>query len=92
MLAQPIADMLLQQQIDAVQAATQNTQMQGMMMAGGMINAVVEEPLSHLDVVLNMATLLKISMIALLLTTVSAVSSMLKIVKYEPIKILMERN
>ncbi|MFJ8090594.1 hypothetical protein ACIQ7N_20660 [Lysinibacillus sp. NPDC095746] len=61
-------------------------------MAGGMNNAVVEEPLSHLDVVLNMITLLKISMIALWLTTVSAVSSMLKIVKYEPIKILMERN
>ncbi|MDD1504968.1 ABC transporter permease [Lysinibacillus sp. CNPSo 3705] len=92
MIAQPIADILLQQQIDAVQAATQNTQMQGMMMAGGTNNAVVEEPLSHLDVVLNMVTLLKISMIALLLTTVSAVSSMLKIVKYEPIKILMERN
>jgi len=92
MLAQPIADMLLQQQIEAIQATTQQTQMQGMIMGGGIKNAVVEEPLSHVDVVLNIVTLLQISMIALLLTTISVVSSMVKIVKYEPIKILTERN
>jgi len=91
-IAQPITNMLLQQQIESAQTTAQNTQMQNMMIMGNMNNSVSAEPLSHLDVTLDIVTTFKISIIALLLTTISAISSMTKIVKYEPSKILTERN
>ena len=90
-IAQPITNMLLQQQIASAQATAQNTQMQTMMM-GNMNDSISAEPLSHLDVALDIVTTFKISTIALLLTTISAISSMTKIIKYEPSKILTERN
>ena len=61
----------------------------GMLGGGAQVDA---EPLSELDVSLGMRTILEIIGISLLLATVAGVVSTLRITKYEPIKILMERN
>ena len=53
---------------------------------------VTAPPISQIDVGLGMDTLLQIALIALLLATVSSMMSISRITKYEPIKILMERN
>ncbi|MCL2203286.1 MAG: FtsX-like permease family protein [Defluviitaleaceae bacterium] len=62
----------------------------GGMLGGG--NQVDAEPLSELDVSLGTITILQIIGISLFLATVAGVVSTMRITKYEPIKILMERN
>jgi len=50
------------------------------------------KPLTELDVNLNVKVILLIILISLLLVSVSSVTGISYITKYEPIKILMERN
>jgi len=81
--------MLLQEQVTAAEAGA-NTGT-GMFYAGtqGDLNA---KPLSDLDVYLNIRVVTMIIMISLLLVLISSVTGISFITKYEPIKILMERN
>ncbi|MCL2499468.1 MAG: ABC transporter permease [Defluviitaleaceae bacterium] len=59
-------------------------------MAGG--NTIEAEPLSELNVSLGLMTILEIIGISLLLASLAGVASVARITKYEPMKILMERN
>jgi putative ABC transport system permease protein len=64
-------------------------QMLGMGMGGVSIDA---EPLSELDVSLGALTIMQIIGISLFLATLAGLVSITRITKYEPMKILMERN
>jgi putative ABC transport system permease protein len=100
--AQPVTNTLLEGQIQAAEQAQVQSQspyggMGGMMMGsgGGMLSGTANtnaEPLSELDVSLDLNTTLEITGIALSLATLAALISISRITKYEPIKILMERN
>lgn len=94
LMAQPVTDALLAGQIEAAEAA-QDEQESG----GGMImrmpqqnSAADAEPLSNIDISLGLDTMLQIMGIALLLASLAGLLSISRITKYEPIKILMERN
>lgn len=94
LLAQPVTNALLAGQIEAV-AAAQDEQQSG----GGMMirmpqqdTAADAEPLSDIDLSLGLDTILQIMGIALLLASLAGLISISRITKYEPIKILMERN
>jgi putative ABC transport system permease protein len=95
--AQPVTDALLAGQIEAAEAAASDSTgmmglMGGMMLQGTNQAAAGAVPLSELNVSLDVNTVLMIVGIALLLATLAALISILRITKYEPIKILMERN
>jgi putative ABC transport system permease protein len=97
-VAQPVTDVMLDRQIAAAENAANNNNMipGGMVLStepmrgfAGQSNA---EPLKNLHVSLDALTVLEIAGIALLLSSLSGMISTRKITKYEPIKILMERN
>jgi len=97
-VAQPISDTLLAAQIENITPIEEVTQQGGMLGGlGGRLSQITggnqasAEPLSELDVSLGATTILQIIGISLLLATVAGVVSTLRITKYEPIKILMER-
>ncbi|MXQ53510.1 ABC transporter permease [Shimazuella alba] len=95
--AQPITDTLLAQQIESaeLEAEEQAQQNSGGMMMGpiSMSNSASSaEPLRNLDISLGSDTALQIIGIALLLASIAGLISISRITKYEPIKILMERN
>ena len=91
--AQPVSDMLLEGQLDAISSAAQNgPQMGRTMMIVGARPVAQHSALDALDVSLSGSTLLQIIGIALALATAAALAAVTKITKYEPIKILMERN
>jgi putative ABC transport system permease protein len=50
------------------------------------------EPLTELDVNLNISVIIAVILISLLLVLISSAVGISSITKYEPIKILMERN
>ena len=92
LIAQPVSDMLLAGQVEAARAT-------GGFPGGAIASADASSllassltTLEDLDVSLNMNTILEIIGIALLLASVSGLAAISKITKYEPIKILMERN
>ena len=88
-VAQPVSDMLLKEQVAAAEPnAGSGT---GMFYAGTQTDANAE-PLSDLDVNLNAEVVMMIVAISILLVLVSSVTGISYITKYEPIKILMERN
>lgn len=93
-LSQPTANTILQNQIEAAEQAKAASGPGKILMVGGQSNMsnVTTPPISQIDVGLGMDTLLQIALIALLLAAVSSVMSISRITKYEPIKILMERN
>ena len=92
LIAQPVSDMLLAGQIEASKAASGLPAGQipsadaSSLLAGSMTT------LEELDISLGMNTIFEIVGIALLLASVAGLSAIIKITKYEPIKILMERN
>ena len=91
--AQPVADTLLTQQIEAVETVNQSPAIGGgMMMAAGAVTTAGPETLSEIDVNLGVDAMAQITLIALLLAIVSSAVGIASITKYEPIKILMERN
>jgi len=91
LIAQPVSDMLLAGQIEAATSggfpagAIPSTDASSLL-AGSL------STLDELDVSLNLNTILEIIGIALLLASVAGMAAISKITKYEPIKILMERN
>ena len=92
LVAQPISDMLLAGQVEAAKA------MGGL--PGGAIASADSSSLlagsltalEELDIALSINTILEIIAIALGLASVAGLTAISKITKYEPIKILMERN
>jgi len=58
----------------------------------GGANAPTAEPLSELNVAMGGTTIVQIIGISLLLATVAGAVSIFRITKYEPMKILMDRN
>ena len=87
--AQPVSNMLLQGQIDA----QKQSQSMGTMVGMATIGPSTQAPaLEKLDVFLSSEAILGITLIALLLGVVSAGIGILYINRYEPRKILTERN
>jgi len=93
--AQPIADALLLQQVEAVGDAQNGFQQRGM--AGNLpvfdissLNA--PEPLSEIDVRLGLDAMAQIAAISILLALIASLMGIINVTKHEPIKILMERD
>jgi putative ABC transport system permease protein len=89
-VAQPVSDALLKDQVAAAESSN-SAAGTDMFYAGtqGDFNA---EPLSALDVNLSLKVVLLIILISVLLVLISSLTGISYITKYEPIKILMERN
>ena len=90
--AQPVSDTLLTRQVEAVKAS-------GGVPVGAIPSADASSllagsltTLKELDVSLGLITAFEIVGISLLLSSIAGTAAMSKITKYEPIKILMERN
>lgn len=89
--AQPVADNLLENQIKIVEQQQNN-------MSGGFIQSVDStrggeiSEIEKLNVSLNSEVILKIIMVSMVLAILSSGVSIGYIMKYEPIKILSERN
>lgn len=93
-LSQPVADALIAGQVEAAEDSQQGGIMQntnGTVNIGGAGEPDVE-PLSKIDVTLTSEAALQISLIALLLALLSSAAGVIFITKYEPMKILSERN
>ena len=90
-VAQPISDTLLAAQVESINEQADDTPlaMHGRFVAA---SASPVEPLSELTVTLGVRTALEIIGISLVLATLAGLVSILKITKYEPIKILQERG
>ena len=88
--AQPVANTLLNQQVEAVE----NVNNIGPIMIGSTNNSgtVNTEMLSELEIQLSSDTIMQIIGISLLLAAITSVIGISFIMKYEPIKILRERN
>jgi len=88
-VAQPVSDMLLQDQVAAYETNTDSGT--GMYYAGtqGDLNA---KPVTDLEASLNLRVVTMIILISLLLVLISSATGIGIITKYEPIKILMERS
>ena len=101
-VAQPISDTLLAAQIENITPGeTVDSGFMGGMFGGNMggrfaqmmgASSQTAEPLSELDVSLGARTVAEIIGVSLLLATLAGGVSILRITKYEPMKILMERN
>jgi putative ABC transport system permease protein len=92
LIAQPVSDALLSQQIENAQKIKD---MGGGFFSkeiGGATKAVNDDPIDEVNISLGMDTVLEIAIIALLLASLAGLTAIIKITKYEPIKILMERN
>jgi len=94
--AQPVADTILRQQVEAVGHA-RATGHQEMGTVGGMIlfdlpEVNPAEPLSEISVSVGIDVMVQIAAISLLLAFIASMIGIVNITKYEPIKILMERN
>ena len=88
--AQPVANTLLSQQVEAAESAnTGGPIMIGSIGGGGTTNAPA---LAEIDIQLSADAIMQIIGISLLLATLASVAGISFITKYEPIKILMERN
>ena len=92
LIAQPVSDMLLAGQVEAAKAM-------GALPGGAIASADASSllagsmtTLDELNVSLSLNTILEIIAISLALASAAGLSVISKITKYEPIKILMERN
>ncbi|MBL1230589.1 FtsX-like permease family protein [Enterococcus sp. BWB1-3] len=94
--AQPVTNMMLEQQVAAAEEAANNNNIlspgASLTQIGGNPDESNTQPLKNLDISLELMTIIEIVGIALLLSSLSGIITTRKIVKYEPIKILMERN
>lgn len=93
--SQPVADSLLASQIEL---AEENHNTNGGMQTGGSTGVGAPEfssdvkPLSELQVNLNTDAIIQIVLISFVLAGISSIVGIMYITKYEPIKILSERN
>jgi putative ABC transport system permease protein len=92
LVAQPVSDTLLLQQIENAQTIKEMGGGYFSMEIGGSTKAVNDDPIDKVDVSLGTNTIAEIAVISLLLASLAAFTAISKITKYEPIKILMERN
>ena len=90
LIAQPISTELLAQQQETAQNIQDNLFV-GREIAG-LSRVVNDDPITEINVLLGIDTILQIVIISLLLASVAGFAAIIKITKYEPIKILMERN
>jgi len=88
-IAQPVSDMLLHEQVTAAESNVSSGM--GMFYAGTQTNSNAK-PLTSLDARLNLEVVMMIILISLLLVVISSATGIRYITKYEPMKILMERN
>jgi len=92
-VAQPVADTLLDKQVEIAEQAAEATNInKGMMIIGPDDISDDAEPLKDIDVSLDIQAILQIIGISLLLAGVSSIAGISHITKYEPIKILSERS
>ena len=85
---QPVSDLILQNQTAVETSPDSGT---GMFYAGTQTDSNAK-PLAELDVGLNYKVVALIVLISLLLVLISSVTGISHITKYEPMKILMDRN
>jgi putative ABC transport system permease protein len=95
--AQPVSDTLLTGQIESAKIAARQGSMQGGIMVGSgvALGSPAEKdliPLEQVDVSVGIDTIIEIAIIALLLASLASMAAITKVTRYEPIKILMERN
>jgi putative ABC transport system permease protein len=93
--SKPVADNLLANQIElAEENSNANGDMQttGSTGLGAPTFSSDTKPLSELQISLNMDAILKIILISFILAGISSIAGIMYITKYEPIKILSERN
>ena len=95
LVSQPVTDTLLAGQIENAKVAEDTPSFGGQLYIAGVGSSEADSsltPLEELDVSLELDTILEIIAIALILASIASTVSIIKITKYEPIKILMERN
>jgi hypothetical protein len=95
--AQPVANSLLAGQVEAAErVAAANDSGGKFLMSGGQTqtsdNASGFKPVSDIQVNLSADVITQIIFIALALAALSGVVGIIRITKYEPLKILRERN
>ena len=99
--SQPVADNLLQQQVEIAemtQAYEARSSAAGTWTAAQQAferhrtNAPVHEPLSEINVNLGVVAIVQIVAVSILLALAASAIGIVNITRYEPIKILMERN
>lgn len=96
-LSQPIANVMIESQVEI---AEKNNEMSGLADGGtfvfdpsGLDSAPKDvEPLSNIDVNISMTAIVQIILVALMISIISSLFGVIAITKYEPMKILSERN
>jgi len=106
-VAQPVSDMLLENQLNQLESENNNGPMGyspmggnvirgqavgGMRMIGGPGMGSSAEALKEMDVSLNLVTVGEIILVSLLLALIASVAGITHVTKYEPIKILSDRT
>lgn len=91
-LSQPVADTLIAGQVEAAESAQNQGEINFSNGNIGMDDTSDVTPLSEIDVSLTPEAAAQISMIALLLALLSSAAGVIFITKYEPVRILSERN
>ena len=91
-VSQPVADSLIASQVEAASSA--KSDMHNGLTSIGESNTSTSgiQPLSEIDVSLTAEAALQIALIALALALLSSAAGVIFITKYEPMKILSERN
>ncbi len=93
--AQPISDALLSEQIENAKIAARQGGIMSGVVSGIALGGPVERelvPLEQVDVSVGIDTIIEIAIIALFLASLTSMVAITKITKYEPIRILAERN
>jgi len=93
--AQPVSNVLLQSQVDAAEQSSKASSSGGKVLISGGKNLLGEpdvKALSEMDVGIDGNTIWQIIIISLLLAGAASMAGIRQITKYEPIKILSERN
>ena len=92
LVAQPVTNMLLDQQIVAAESSDSPITNGRKGMGAPKGTSSHAQPLDDINIALGLDTIFQIIGIALLLSSLASLISISKITRYEPIKILMERN
>jgi putative ABC transport system permease protein len=98
--AQPISDMLLENQLSQIESDDNNTAfgprgmttVMGQRIGGGPGIGSPAEALKEMDVSLNVLTIAEIMLVSLALAVLASIAGITHITKYEPIKILSDRT
>lgn len=91
--AQPVSDMLLAEQIENTKMVAQQERPVVRQLETPLERGQQQlVPLEQVDISVGLDTIIEMTVIALFLASIASVAAIAKITKYEPIKILMERN